>query len=304
MRISNVRLAAARLRWHLRRHAEMIAPLSDLGAVEETLLIPLYMRARETLREGAICSDPHAVQIVRRLDYDFGRFDRHGESMQLDVAVRTEILDQVVSDFLDRFPECLVVNLGAGLDARFQRLDNGKVVWFDIDLPNVIGLRRAFYRESLRNPFVPASVLDDTWLANLDRVPEQPVLLLAEGLLPYLEPDAAWGLFDRVADHLPGAHFVFQSISPGLVHQEQHVPAVNQTEASFEWGIHTGREVAERDARYEFLDEWAYIDRHQERWQPVLRRWWYVAGLQHQMREIMKISHVRVRQPSVVSNCC
>lgn len=269
---------------------------AELGDVEETLLIPLYMRAKETLRPDAICGDPKAVQVVSRLDYDFSRFDEQGESMQLDIAVRTEILDEAVCDMLSHSPDAVVVNLGAGLDGRFQRLDNGRVTWFELDLPEVIALRRRFYRESLRNPFVPMSVLDERWFDAIDRAPEQPILVIAEGLLPYLRPDAVQALFDCIAQCFPGADFLFQSISPALVRQEQHVPAVNQTRAKFQWGIGSGREIAERDSRYEFLAEWHYIDRHADRWEPVLRRWWYLPDLRQQMRQIMKISHLRVRR--------
>jgi methyltransferase (TIGR00027 family) len=269
----------------------------ELGAVQETLLIPLYMRAKETARSDAICRDPKAQQIVGRIGgYDFSRFDRHGESMQLDIAVRTEILDEVVGDFLSRFPESIVVNLGAGLDGRFQRLDNGRVVWFELDLPDVIAFRRTFYRESLRNPFLALSVLDDAWMDRLDRGAETPLLLLAEGLLPYLDASAVWGLFDRVAERLSGAEFAFQSISPDLIHQEHFVPAVNQTKASFEWGIRSGQEVVDRDARYTLVGEWSYLDRHPDRWEPILRRWWYVANLHQQMREIMKVTHLRLQR--------
>jgi methyltransferase (TIGR00027 family) len=268
----------------------------DFGAVQETLLIPLYMRAKETSRPDGICRDYKAVQIIRLINYDFGKFDEQGASIQLDIAVRTEIMDEVVAGFVSHHPDGLVANLGAGLDARFYRLDNGRVVWVELDLPEVIDLRRKFFRESLRNPFLPRSVLEEGWLEDLCRRKDQPMLLLAEGLLPYLPPDAVWQLFDRIAERLPGADVVFQSISPDLIHQQHLVPAVNQTRATFEWGICSGREVVERDERYELVGEWSYLDRHPERWEEVLRRWWFAGDIREQMRKLMHVTHLRVHR--------
>ena len=107
---------------------------------------------------------------------------------QLDTAVRTEIFDEGVRSFLAAHPKPTVVTLGAGLDGRFWRLDDGRVRWFDLDLPEVIALRRRFYGESPRNRFLAKSILDFTWMKQ-PIVPETggQVLILAEGLLHYFE---------------------------------------------------------------------------------------------------------------------
>jgi methyltransferase (TIGR00027 family) len=272
--------------------------LEDCG-VEETLLIPLIMRARETARPDAICRDHKAVQIVQQLDGAGAKFERAGQSMQLDIAVRTEIIDEVVSDFLSRHRDALVVNLGAGLDARYTRLDEGSVVWIDLDLPAVISLRRRYFQENLRNPFIACSVFDQDWFDLLFRRRNQPLLLIAEGLLPYLPAEQVWELLARVAQRLPGAELVIQTISPELVHNERLVPAVNQTRATFEWGIESGQEIANRISSYELLGEWFSLDRHTKRWDDALRKWWYVPDIREQVRRTMKLSHLRVRlQPA------
>jgi O-methyltransferase involved in polyketide biosynthesis len=42
----------------------------------------------------------------------------------------------------------VAVHIGCGLDTRFDRVDNGQVVWYDLDLPLVIGLRRKLIPET------------------------------------------------------------------------------------------------------------------------------------------------------------
>ena len=139
-----------------------MAPLR-LDGVPATLLIPLCMRAVETQRKRPIVRDPKAMEILGSLDYDFSHL-RLLWMTQLDTAVRTEIFDQGVQSFLAAHPNPTVVTLGAGLDGRFWRLDDGRVQWFDLDLPEVIALRRRFYGESPRNRFLAKSILDFTWI--------------------------------------------------------------------------------------------------------------------------------------------
>lgn len=42
------------------------------------------------------------------------------------VVARTVVLDELVSDFIRKNPDCTVVNIACGLDTRFYRMDNGK----------------------------------------------------------------------------------------------------------------------------------------------------------------------------------
>lgn len=45
-------------------------------AVAETLLIPLYMRAKESRRKtDRIITDPFAEALVERIEYDYSKFD-------------------------------------------------------------------------------------------------------------------------------------------------------------------------------------------------------------------------------------
>ncbi|MEL6716449.1 MAG: class I SAM-dependent methyltransferase, partial [Planctomycetota bacterium] len=133
-----------------------------LGPTQETLLIPLLGRAEETRRNGLI-DDPIAVRIVDRLDYDFSKWD--GAPSLRGATIRTRIYDAQVQRFLDAHPEGTVVEIGAGLNTRFERLDNGRAHWVELDLPDTMALRRQFFQDHERRTMVAASVLDTDWFA-------------------------------------------------------------------------------------------------------------------------------------------
>jgi O-methyltransferase involved in polyketide biosynthesis len=277
----------------------MLLGAIQLGEVQETLLIPLYFRARETQRNDPIVRDPKAVEIVAALDYDFTKFDSAG-TVYLDIIIRTEVMDEQVRAFIDRHPEAAIINLGAGLCGRFGRVDNGRIEWFDLDMPDAIELRRQFYPEGPRNHILAGSMFDTDWM---DAVPVrhgQPVLIVAEGLFCYFEGAEVRRLLAVIAKRWPGSEVLFQSISPRYVNQQHRVGAVNQTRAALKWGINSGRELSDWDASYRLLGEWCFIDRHRRRWGWL----WYAAWLpwvRKDLKTVMKVSHVRLGE-SVSAN--
>jgi len=267
----------------------------DLESVPETMLIPLYLRARESQRPDAIIRDPRAEEIVSAIDYDFTPCDT-GWRLQLDVAIRTELVDEQVRKFLDRHDKAIVVNLGAGLDGRFERLDNGRVRWFELDVPESIAVRRRFFEESERDRFIAKSMFDYSWIDDLGRADDEPVLIYAEGLVHYFEESQIKELFGQIADRLPGAELVFHSINPLLVNRHGLVHGVNKTTAEFKWGIWSGRQIEKWDPRYKLLNQWTFFDRHPARWRWV---WWLtrVPPLRQLAWGLLKLVHVRFGEP-------
>ena len=63
---------------------------------------------------------------------------------QLTTILRNIKFERYARVFLASHPDAVVVHIGCGLDSRFERVDNGRVEWYDLDLPEVIELRRTF----------------------------------------------------------------------------------------------------------------------------------------------------------------
>ena len=134
----------------------------DLGPVQETLLIPLLGRAVETRKDNGLIHDEKAVHIVESLDYDFSKWEK---SKSLSGAtIRTRMFDDDVQSFLADYPTGTVVEIGCGLNTRFERLDNGQAQWFDLDLPDSLALRRQFFQDQPRRTMLEASVLETDWM--------------------------------------------------------------------------------------------------------------------------------------------
>src|ERR1017187_546822 len=194
----------------------MNAPVTkvELTGVPETALWNLYQRA-SAARAGHL-DDPRAVEVLVRLDYSFERFDvpyrGFGGPFH---AQRVRTVDTALRRVLSGAPGATVAALGEGFETQFWRVDDGRLRWLSLDLPEVVAVRREVLPDGPRNRTLAGSAADAEWTAQVDR--ERPVIITAQGLLPYFERDevhrlltawapllpAAWLLVDGLAAHVP-----------------------------------------------------------------------------------------------------
>jgi O-methyltransferase involved in polyketide biosynthesis len=116
--------------------------------VQKTLLLPLWGRAVETRKSHPLLEDRAAARIIDSIDYDFSTIAGNINPVtQYAWIARSIHIDRTIRRFLRDYPKATVVNLGCGLDTTYDRVDNGSLHWYDLDLPDVIELRRRFVQE-------------------------------------------------------------------------------------------------------------------------------------------------------------
>ncbi|MEL6309627.1 MAG: class I SAM-dependent methyltransferase, partial [Chloroflexota bacterium] len=240
-----------------------------LTGVMETLLPVLYSRVVESQREDAIFHDPIAIEWAERIDYDFSRFDADKAPLNhLGVAIRTEILDEYVSNFLERHPSSTVVNIAAGLDTRFYRMDNGKVQWRELDLAPSIAVREKLMSKTERHFTVTASALETQWMDILkQQLPTNaPILFVVEGLLMYFTETQIKGLLSAIAERFAGAELLLEVLGESQAKKTHLNDAISQTSAQFKFGIRDTSQMAAWHAELTFLGDTSIYDRHVDRW--------------------------------------
>jgi O-methyltransferase involved in polyketide biosynthesis len=195
-------------------------PVTALAAVPETLLWTLYHRATEARRPDAVLQDPHAIKLVDAIDFPFAeRFGSATAGWAQWQALRARCFDRQITRFLERAPDATVVALGEGLETQFWRVDNGRVQWVSVDLPEVIDLRRRLLPVEQRQRLVPASVLDAGWLDQIDTANE--VLVTAQGLLMYLAPADVHALTTSVTARISRGALLFDAVSRRVSERSQ-----------------------------------------------------------------------------------
>jgi len=231
-----------------------------LDGVSKTLLMTLYVRARESQRLDGMIKDDQAVEMVNKLDCDFSRLRMHRHD-EVAVVMRMRKFDNHVRDFLKRNPDSVIIHIGCGLDTRFERVDNGYVEWFDLDMPDVIELRKKLLNnENSRYHMLAASVFDQNWLEEVSRFKPRSFLFMAEGVFPYFEEAQIKALFLTLSEKFPGAELVCDAHMPFVIWVDNLQLAYAKVDARLHWSLKHGRDVETWGASIHLLDEWNYYD--------------------------------------------
>jgi O-methyltransferase involved in polyketide biosynthesis len=206
----------------------------DLAGVSETMLWSLYNRASEARRPDSSLVDPDSVHIQAAIKYDFAA---HFGVPLGSLAARAIEIDRALRSWLDHHPEGIIISLGEGLETQSRRVDNGRMRWLTVDLPDAIRLRERFLVPTHRFGHIAASALDPVWMDAVE--PSSDVFIVAQGLLMYLAPERVRQLFASIADRFPGSELVFDTIPRWF--SDLTLLGVNQTASyrlpSMPWGI-------------------------------------------------------------------
>ncbi len=242
----------------------------SLSGVSELYLAPLYWKAMESQRPDAMIKDEKAVALVTQMGLDFAPVRQIPMNDLLNAMriIFAREFDRYARDFLSRHPEAAVVHVGCGLDSRFERVDNGQVKWYDLDLPEVIELRRKFIGdEQERYHLLGCSVLEDAWLEAVRVHSQRPFLFLAETVFVYFTEAQVKALVLTLRDHFPGAELVFDGWRPFEVWLGNRYFSrfKSQFAGLMRWGFWRGQEIERWGDGIHMLDEWGFFE------QPELR---------------------------------
>ena len=245
---------------------QKISPL--LTGVPETLLIPLYQRAQESQRPDALVKDNKAMEIVQKLDFDPSLFKLQKHDI-VALALRIREFDRFARDFLAAHPDGVVVQIGCGLDTRFEHIDNGQIEWFDLDLPEVIDLRRKLIgSEVKRYHLLSCSVLDPAWIDAVITHRPRPFLFIAEGVLPYFEEAQVKWLVQTLHSTFPGAEMVFDAHTPWVIWGDNLQLRFSNISARLQFGLKQGRDVEQWSPGIRMVEEWHYYGTDEPRVRP------------------------------------
>ncbi len=222
----------------------MTVTITDLTGLPRTLLFTLRARAEEHGRSAPIISDPLAAEWHGRIPPT--PMEVYTAVFQLGTAVRAHLYDQIARQFIHARPRSLIVELGAGLSTRFDRLNDyptNDYQTIELDLPPAIAFRRQFDAETDRHTFLPASMTDPGWPAQLPAIPPEDILFIAEGVLFFLPPDEIARLFTLLRRHFPGATVAFDVLTNRFSPKAR--AAFAATDTPMQWFVENEADLAQ-----------------------------------------------------------
>jgi len=180
---------------------------TQLTPVEQTAFLTVYARALDSRWRRPILGDRLADEVVGRIDYDFAGLGVQA-SVVCQTALRAKMLDDRVRDFVHKHHDAVVVDLGAGLDSGFYRVDPPRSVdWYSVDLPGILALRDEALPTNPHSHSVPVSLAEKHWPETIPG--DRPTMLIADGLFAFLPEPVIVGIFRRITDHFSTGEFAF-----------------------------------------------------------------------------------------------
>jgi O-methyltransferase involved in polyketide biosynthesis len=181
--------------------------VTELTPIEQTALLTLYARALDSRWPRPILGDVLADKVVGKIDYDFAGLGVL-TSVVCQAALRAKMLNDRVCAFTAEHADAVVVDLGAGLNDGLDRTSPPRTVdWYSVDLPGVIALRDQVLPPSPQAHSVTASLADPHWPETIPA--DRPTMLIADGLLAFLDEDTIIALFRRITEHFRSGELAF-----------------------------------------------------------------------------------------------
>jgi O-methyltransferase involved in polyketide biosynthesis len=237
----------------------------NLGDIQETLLMPLWGRAVETQKSNPKLIDREAVSIINKINYNFSKFENMNKLTSASWIARSIYFDSKIKQFTENFPDGTIVNIGCGLDTTFERIDNGKIKWYDLDLPDTIELRKKFIMETDRRKFIAESVFDEKWYNIIKN--DEHIMLMIAGVLYYFTETEIRELFNKIIKNLKNTEIIFDyssELGVKVANKKVIKEGGMKNTAILKWGTNNIYEIEEWDKSIKIIENYAMFKQYKK----------------------------------------
>ncbi len=226
----------------------------SLGQLQQTLFMPLWARAMETQKNMPLLIDNKAVEIIESIDYDFTAFNQNLENINIISWIsRCKTYDQIINKFIIAHPNGTIVNIGCGMDTYFERAINSSVKWYELDLPDVIELKRKFFIENDNRKFIAGSFFNTQWFDEIN--PKNEILFISSGVFCYFEEALIREFLISLVNRFPSSELLFDVTSAtGLkVANNIIIKAGFGEESLMKWALKNKEHILSWDKRIKLI---------------------------------------------------
>ncbi|TFF89204.1 MAG: class I SAM-dependent methyltransferase [Promethearchaeota archaeon] len=213
--------------------------------IQETMLGPLWARAKYGAKYPELLNDPKAQEIFKEIEYDFSQIENYlGEWRGLGLLARAKNFDLIIRNFMQDHPKTTIVNLGAGLDTTFYRVDNGYIQCYNIDLPEAVKFRKSLIPDEERNVTIAKSAFDYNWFDTIQYKKSDGIIFIAGGFVYYFTEEQVKELFIALAKRFQNGEMIFDATSK-LANKivNRRAKKAGETKVRFNFGVGNPKKV-------------------------------------------------------------
>lgn len=183
------------------------------------------------------------------------------------IAIRARKCDSIANDYISKNPSSTVVNLGCGFDTRYWRIDNKKCTYIELDLPEIVQIKKAILKDRLCYEIIGCSVLDTSWIDRVTSKGNRNFLLIAEALFMYLPRADVISLFKTFSERFHHSQIVLEVVAEKYTRSIWKKIVTMKTKrelgfagSSYQFGIKNARELESFANGIEVINEWSYVE--------------------------------------------
>jgi len=246
-----------------------------LTDVSKTAIVTLRSHVLESQKNRPIINDPMAKYCLDKLvllameDEKALLFNRKlSLSLTNHIAIRARKYDSITNDFISKNPSSTVVNLGCGFDTRYWRIDNKKCEYIELDLPELVEIKKDILKDHLSYELIGCSVLDSSWIDRVTSKGNRNFLLIAEGLFMYLPKVDVINLFKTFSERFYHSRIVLEVVTEKYTRGIWKKIAIMKVKkelgfapgSSYNFGVKNAFELESYGNGIKVIDEWSYVE--------------------------------------------
>ncbi|MDH5719456.1 MAG: class I SAM-dependent methyltransferase [Spirochaetia bacterium] len=251
-------------------------PLSD---VSKTALFILASHVIDFKKKKSILNDRKAEYSLNKIISFLSKEDQNillktklPAALESYIVLRARYYDSYVNEFIARNKDCIIVNLGCGFDMRYWRINHESCKYIELDLPDVIHLKKKALKEILCYKLIGRSVLDFSWINKIKikkgKGNERSVLFIAEGLFMYLPKEDIIELFKKISENFSGSKIIFETVHEKYTHGIwKKIASIKMKKtlgfdagSSYNFGIKNASEIESYAKGVKVTNEWSYFE--------------------------------------------
>lgn len=215
-----------------------------LKGVEDTLYIPLTARIYASKKFPEFFYDKRALSLEECIPINDIK-ENTTEYFHMASVCRQYTIDKKIKKFIEIHNLCNVVFLGAGLETAFSRVGSTKANFYEIDLPNVIEVRKKVLGCAENETLFSGDMFTLDWIKEVDV--SLPTMIVVSGVYQYFREEKIISMIQQMKDSIPKGELIFDATnSTGLKLANKYVKKTGNTDAQMYFSVDNPIEFANR----------------------------------------------------------
>lgn len=213
-----------------------------LNGVEDTLYIPLVARIYASENFPNFFYDEKALSLKQYIPTDSIE-NNSTEYFYMASVCRQETIDNKIIKFLKENDQSNIVFLGAGLETAYDRINNRIANFYQIDLPNVINIRKRVLGSENNEKLISGDMFSLDWIKEIDV--DLPTMIVVSGVYQYFDDMKIIEMIKGMKSLIPNGELIFDTTNAkGLEIANKYVRKTGNTNAQMHFSVDNPEEFA------------------------------------------------------------